>query len=174
MPKRDAPSEHAVVNHVRSRTRITDPGIYTLDRNIRQGGGTFISETCIRIESDDVILDGAGHTVDGRGVSDTTGIAATADDGLKNVVVMNLTVTDWDRGFLFENVSGGGLYNVRSSNNGYGLSIENTRGVLMAHNRITNNLLGVCFDAASDVVQWNNTVESNHGRNVYRRSDCDG
>ncbi|WP_227377523.1 right-handed parallel beta-helix repeat-containing protein [Haladaptatus halobius] len=156
-----------------SRTRITRPGIYTLGQDILRGGGTYISESCIQIASDNVVLDGAGHTIDGRGVSDTTGIVATAPTGLENILVTNVTVTDWDRGLYFKNVARGVVHNVHIIGNGYGTSFENVRDIVLNDCRISGNLLGIGLDSPSDTTLRNITIESNHGRDVFHRSDCE-
>lgn len=164
----DADSDTAID----SKTRITRPGRYTLARDIERGGGTFISEPCILIESSNVVLDGRGYTIDGRGVSDTTGVAVTSSTGLVNVTVTNVTISDWDRGLFFENVGGGVVHDVDVVDNGYGISLENTSGVLVTGSRIRDNLLGVSLDPRSDdTVLWNNTIESNHGHDVFRQSE---
>ena len=169
----DELSGKGIVNRIDSRTRISRPGIYTLTKNIRHGGGTPLSEACIRIESDFVILDGAGYTIDGRGVSDTTGIVVASGSNVKNILITNLRVTDWDRGLFFKDVSGGCLYDVQAANNGYGISIERTQNVVLNRNRLTNNLLGIYLDPASDVDLVDNTFESNHGQDIYNQSNCE-
>jgi hypothetical protein len=81
------------VEQIDSRTTVTRPGRYELVEDIRNGGGTHLSDACLRIQSSDVVLDGGGHTVDGHGVSDTVGIAVGSDTALENVVVTNVTLT---------------------------------------------------------------------------------
>jgi parallel beta-helix repeat protein len=173
MPKGDWLGGNRIGNRINSRTRITRPGIYTLTTDIHHGGGTLLSEACIHIESDFVILDGAGHTVDGRGVSDTAGIAITSENNVRNIIIMNIEVADWDRGFVLKNVSGGSLYDVQAINNGYGISIQRTHDFILNRNRITNNLLGLYLDPVSDVDLVNNTFESNHGRDIFDQSNCE-
>lgn len=45
---------------INSCTTITEPGRYVLTRDVRN-----VTDTCIRIRADDVVLDGQGHTLSG-------------------------------------------------------------------------------------------------------------
>ncbi|MFC6731809.1 MULTISPECIES: right-handed parallel beta-helix repeat-containing protein [unclassified Haladaptatus] len=148
-----------------AKVTITKPGRYTLASDIQNGGGTHLSEACIRIEADDVVLDGRGFTLAGRGVSDTTGIVA-AD--VQNVTIHNLTVSGWDYGIRFENVRGGVVRNARLVDTGYGISFVNTESVRVRDSHIVQNVLGVMMDAPSNVSLEDNRFESNAGRDVYR------
>lgn len=154
-----------------SRANITHPGMYTLSGDIELGGETSLSDACIRIESSDVVLDGAGHTIHGHGVSDTTGIAVTSSTELESVVVRNVTLTDWDRGIFLRNVTAGLLHDVHVVGNGYGISFENTRNVIMTECRVAGNLLGVYLDAScEDNTLRDNDVGPNHSRDVLDQS----
>lgn len=150
--------------------RITEPGRYVLAEDVSRGGGTFISEACVRIESNYVLFDGGGHTLDGRGVSDTTGVAVTSSTGIENVVVRNVTVTDWDVGIRFRNVTGGVIHGVTVVGNGCGVSFENVRSVVLRDDRIAGNLLGLSLSPSSEGNTFSDDdVESNHGPDVFRR-----
>lgn len=155
-----------------AKTTISQPGTYTLARDIEQGGGTFLSEPCIRIESSDVVLDGAGHTLGGRGVSDTTGVHVSSPTELENIRITNMTIADWDRGLYLSNVTNTVVHNVHAVGNGYGMSFENISNVLLSANRISGNVLGISLDQSSHIVQVFNRIESNHGRDVFRRTSC--
>lgn len=152
-------------NQIESQTTITQPGTYTLARDIPSGGGTRLSEACIRIEADDVVLDGKGHTVSGNGVSDTTGIVVS---NVQNVTVKNVTLSEWDYGFRSENARKSEVRNVRTRDNGYGMVFDETNLMVLRTCRITRNLLGMVSDTASRVIMWNNTIEQNSGRDIYR------
>lgn len=151
-----------------SRTKITQPGTYTLARDIEQGGGTHLSEACIEIKADDVVFDGGGLILGGKGVSDTSGILAS---NVRNVTVKNVTITRWDYGIQFENVIGGVIQNARIAGNGYGLSFRDTYLTVVRDTNVSENLLGVVFDSLSDVVMWENTIQSNSGRDMFRLSN---
>jgi parallel beta-helix repeat protein len=150
-----------------SRTTITQPGTYILTDDIQHGGGTRLSEACIRIEANDVVLDGAGLTVGGNGISDTSGIVVS---NTHNVTVKNVTVEEWDYGIRLESVSGGQIRDVRVVNNGYGISFVDSDLVVLRGSVVSSNLLGTVSDGGSNVLVWNNTVAQNSGRDVYRFS----
>ncbi|SEP18500.1 copper-binding protein (NosD) [Halogranum amylolyticum] len=149
-----------------SRTTITKPGTYRLAKDIQNGGGTRLSEACIRIEANDVVLDGAGRTIGGNGVSDTSGIIVS---NARNVTIKNVTVEQWDYGIRFESTFGGQIRDVRVVNNGYGISFADTDLVVLRGSIVSNNLLGTVSDAASTLLVWNNTITKN-SRDVYRSS----
>lgn len=167
------------VERIDSRTTVTEPGRYELVEDIREGGGTPISDACLRIQSSDVVLDGAGHTVDGHGVSDTVGIAIGSDTALENVVVTNVTLSDWEHGVYVDGVSEVRLDDVSVVGNGYGIWFERAGTGEVHHSRITGNLLGVVVPPEGGVHLLGNTVESNYGGDVVRRTavdaaDCPG
>jgi hypothetical protein len=51
---------------------ITEPGVYTLGSDLQNSS----ADACMDVETDDVVLDGAGHTIAGDG--DGTGVAVIA------------------------------------------------------------------------------------------------
>ncbi|WP_410767334.1 right-handed parallel beta-helix repeat-containing protein [Haloferax sp. DFSO60] len=156
------------VTEINSKFTITQSGTYTLGKDIEHGGGTHLSEACIQINADNVVFDGRGLILGGKGVSDTSGIVA---QNVRNVTVKNVTVTRWDYGIRFENVIGGVVENVNADANGYGISFKDTYMAVVRDTNVENNLLGVVFDSLSDATLWNNTIQSNSGRDVFRYPD---
>lgn len=154
-----------MANQIKSQTTITNSGTYTLARDIQNGGGTRLSEPFIRIEANNVVLDGNGGTITGNGVSDTTGIVVS---NAQDVTIKNVTLSRWDYGLRFENVRGGEVRNIRVHNNGYGVSLEETNLVVLRENQVAQNLLGIVSDSASRVILWDNEVKNNSGDDVYR------
>lgn len=150
-------------------TTITDPGRYMLVADIRNDRQTHLSESCIRIASDDVILDGAGHTVDGRGISGTIGVAVTSEQELTNVTVSRLTVSDWDWGIYYAGVSGGAVRNVTARHNGAGVSMEETQRVTIRDSEISENGLGVFVYNGSE-----NTIRGSNITANIQNLACDG
>lgn len=127
---------------------ITEPGTYVLTDDITGGGNgnfTFISQTCLVVESDDVVIDGQGHQVDGTGVSDTTGIAVVggSNDTVDNVTVSDVTVTDWNRGIYFGHTENGTIREVTAVSNAYGMSVEGSNGTDLTRSTANDNLIGV-------------------------------
>ena len=158
---------------IRGKTTITEPGTYTLAADIERGAGTRISGTCIEIKASDVVLDGAGHTVDGWGISDTTGIGVAGDRTLRNVTVKNVTLTDWNHGISFSNVRNARVRNVEATKNSYGMWFDEARGATVQGSTATGNLVGVGFGLQSENGRVTDSrVESNHATDVLDQADC--
>lgn len=128
---------------ISSCSTIDEPGRYELTSEITNGGGTRISQSCIEIRSGNVILDGNGHVIDGRGTSHTIGVAVRTSENSSNkeVRIENVTVTDWHKGVAFHSAAQGRVQDVSASGNVYGIHIENTRFVLTMNYSSNNNIV---------------------------------
>lgn len=122
---------------------LTEPGTYVLTDDIIDNRRVDLSEACIRIEADDVVLEGNGHTVDGNAVSDTTGIAVDSPDGTRNVTVRNVTVSDWDRGIHLDDATGSRVVGTNVTLNGQGISLTDSDRNAVTNNTASRNLLGI-------------------------------
>lgn len=162
-------ADTATPTRIDSCTTISEPGRYELVADIVNDEETHLSESCIQIESDDVILDGGGHRVDGRGVSGTIGVHVASSGRLTNVSVIRLTVSDWDWGVHYEGVTGGEVRAVTAESNGAGVSLAETRGVTVRDTEISNNGIGVYLLDAADNSIRHTTVSDN-----LLGIDCDG
>ncbi|MDS0293929.1 NosD domain-containing protein [Halogeometricum luteum] len=141
---------------VDSCTTITEPGRYALTGDIADSE----ADTCIRIRSDDVVLAGRDHRVDGVGAFGTAGVVVRPDGGgpLENVTVRNVTVTGWDDGVRYVRVVDGAVVGTTTADNRVGLSLLNARDNRVADNVARDNRLrGVSLLEASA----NNTVVNN-------------
>lgn len=150
-----------------SCTTIDEPGTYVLTASVENGGGTPISQACIEITADDVILYGNGHAIDGRGVSHTKGVAVV---NAENVTLTNFTTSDWHAGVLVENGSAT-VRNVNASSNAYGIRLENASASTVADNAVENNLIGVYADDADVTLDGNDF--SDNEISVKRAGDSD-
>lgn len=146
---------------LRSCTAIDEPGRYVLAADITDSG----ADTCIRIRSSDVVLDGAGHTVDGVGAFGTAGVVVRPARGgpLSNVSVRNVTVTDWDDGIRFIDVGGGRVAGTTATNNRVGLSLLDARRIAVVDNVARDNRLrGISlFESSANNTLANNTADGN-------------
>lgn len=113
-------------------TVIDEPGQYVLSGDIENAEAA----TCVRIESSDVHLDGAGHTLDGTDAHDSIGVLATGTEEvpLTNVTVRNLTVTDWATGVEYQWTNDGELSGVTATSNDRGVQLRSS-----SDNRVTRN-----------------------------------
>ncbi len=156
------PSNDVNRKEIKSCTVIDEPGRYELTADIRNGGGTGISQSCIEIRSGNVILDGNGHAIDGRGNSHTTAIQVkTTEDG-NDILITNMTLTDWHKGVAFENGSQGKIQNVTAASNVYGIAVENSSQVITKDNKLRRNLVGMKIsDDSIHIELWGNTFSDN-------------
>jgi parallel beta-helix repeat protein len=167
---------------------------------IQQNGDTYTlngsistSQDGIRIEKDNVILDGAGYTV--QGTRTGTGVDLTDRN---NVTVANMSVTQFLDGILLSNATGNNILedhvsqnaNVAialfssSSNNtiadndvenntgkasAVGIAIENScDNNTVSRNNVTSNDAGISplYDCSGNIVSENNVAASEYGINL--------
>ena len=167
----------ASADDVTGCTTIQNPGTYNLTTDI-----TDTSQApCITINSSDVIFDGGGHVVDYDG-SNNGGDGILVKEGMTNVTVRNVTVTDWTRGGINYDGSSGRITEVNATDNDQGIRLERTtadpsidnntlldntdgvdaggaRGATIRDNEFRRN--GITMQGASeDLTIESNTIES--------------
>ena len=124
-----------------SCTALTEPGRYVLDRDLVDRNAS----TCIAIRSSDVVLDGTGHRIDGRGTFGTAGIVVGSTgpgtETLSNVTVRDVTVTGWDDGVRFIGVAGGRLESATAADNRVGVTLLSARRVTVVDTVARSNRL---------------------------------
>jgi parallel beta-helix repeat protein len=139
---------------------ISSPGVYVLNTNLAS------STTCIRITSSDVILDGAGHWINGTGIYGTYGVYANKSSiELTNVTVKNLNVTNWSNGIYYHNVDNGSILNSTASNspNGYGILLWDSGNSTISSNTASNNKWAGIYLISSDT---SNVTGNNASNNI--------
>ena len=147
---------------INSCTTIDKPGQYELTSDITNGGGTGISQSCIEIQSGNVVIDGNGHVIDGRGNSQTTAIRVNTSK-MSNVKIANVVITNWHKGIAFQHGSIGEIRNISASSNVYGVSIEDSYFVVTTNSRLENNLVGIKSSTNSlNLKLWGNTITDNN------------
>ncbi|WP_410765988.1 nitrous oxide reductase family maturation protein NosD [Haloferax sp. DFSO60] len=144
-----------------SCTTISEPGRYALTTDITDSE----AGTCIRIQSDDVVLLSRGHRLDGVGTFGTAGIVARSNtkQPLENVTVQNVTVTDWDDGIRYIGVTDGNVVGTTTANNRVGLSLLNSHDNRLADNVARDNQLrGISLlESSANNTLVNNTARDN-------------
>ncbi|MFB6129475.1 MAG: NosD domain-containing protein [Salinigranum sp.] len=156
-----------------SLTRITEPGTYRLDGDLGGDGVASLSEAAIRIEADDVVLDGGGHALAGNGVSDSTAVAVAASRPLTGVTVRDLRVVDWEIGLYVRGVTDVTVRGVEATDNGYGMLVENSRRCRLRGSTVRGNLIGVCLaPPGGGFSVGDSSIERNRLRDLDRRADC--
>ena len=120
---------------VSSCTHINTSGTYQLTGDIQPTDADDLSgDTCILINSSDVTLEGAGHTVDGTSVSGTYGIqventtvgTSSSDpaDQLDRVTIKNVVVNGWPGSVALSGVNESKVSAVEVRNTGSGVFYE--------------------------------------------------
>lgn len=140
-------------------TTIALPGEYVLNASINNSSAI----SCINISSSDVILDGAGHTINGIGDTDSVGVYIVSPDdtkGLMNVSVMNLKLTDWGIGIIssgFMSSPHGNRYGYISNN-----TINTDFGIRIYYSgnyNIENNSAGMnLYKSSGNLITGNNAT----------------
>lgn len=167
----EQPSQQMAVQEFADCETIDDAGVYELTEEIEDGGRggnfTFISESCIRITTSDVLLDGNGKRVNGFGVSDTTAIHIEGEGTLENVTVTNVTIDEWNRGIYVSNVTGSTIRNTNVSGNVFGVFIKDSRNVTVENVTARGDFVGMYVQNGS-VDSDQNRLEDNYIGGVVR------
>jgi len=125
---------------------------YTLTDNIL--GNVPDSQSAIVVERDNIIVDGAGYTVQGTGGSYSKGISLS---GRGNVTIKNTHATKFYYGVHCYGSTDSKIENITATGNNYGigLSWESNQNILLGNNA-TNNSIGIYIGNSN-----NNNVTSN-------------
>lgn len=153
-------------NSVSTCTSLDSPGYYTLTGSITNSGVT----NCISITTNNVTLDGAGHTIDGQDLLDSYGVFVhNATESITNITVRNLTVTDWHHGIHFNNTANVLVENNNASMNSYnGIFISYTINADTSNNTMnSNSKAGIVLMSVSNSSLFNNTATSNTDSGIY-------
>lgn len=139
-----------------SCTMITNPGRYVLTTDIESSE----ADRCIQIKSDDVVLDGGDHAINGVGAFGSAGVRV---EGTANVTVRNANVTSWDDGIRYISVKNGTIENTTTAHNRVGHTLLNSSGTTVSNNIATRNAVyGISLqEASSNNTVTNNTATSN-------------
>lgn len=145
---------------------IHQPGEYELVTDIVDDRQTRLSQACIRITADDVVFDGGGHLVDGKGISDTTGVLVR---DASDVVVRDVRVTNWNRGVHYDGITGGVVVGVNATSNARGLDLDRSQNVTVEGGTYAANLIGVDLNRENrDVAVPDAVATGNHVVDIYR------
>jgi len=111
----------------------------------------------IVVTADNIIIDGAGYTVQGTGSG--RGIDLT---GRNNVTLKNLGVTNFDYGIrLFQSSNNNIDDNTFSSNGGEGIALRFSSNNTITGNTVSNNGVGIYMGTSSNNTIIGNTVSNN-------------
>lgn len=165
-PGDDRPGEKSVeptaLDHCRT---ISSPGEYVLTDDF--GGATGLASSCLVINSSDVRINGSGHTLLGRGVTDSTGIVVDNESGVSNVTIHSVRVERWNRAIHLRNASDVTIRNASTVRSATGITVWNGTDVTVKNTWISRNLFGVVVDNRSEQV---NLTAARYGDNSAANS----
>ncbi len=147
---------------------ISKPGNYVLKGDF--GGATGLTGSCIVINASHVTLNGSGHSIEGRGVTDTTGLLVDNASGVSDVTIHSVRVSHWNRGIHVSNASSVTIRNVSAVRSTEGITVWNSTNVTIEHSRAARNLFGILVDNRSENVDYStlhyheNQLNSTQGR----------
>jgi parallel beta-helix repeat protein len=128
--------------------------LYTLTGDITS------SQDGIVIERDNVVLDGADHTIRGtwNGQGSGTG-SGTVLRGRSNVIIRNLNVENFFYGIFLSGSSGCSVSGNTGKNNAFGIRLENDcSGDSVFGNTETNNQYGITLVGSSEISVFGNVA----------------
>jgi parallel beta-helix repeat protein len=111
--------------------------------------------SAIIIERDNIIVDGAGYTLNGSGLHYNFGFNLT---GINNVAIKNMTITNFGMGIILLSSSNNSISgNNITASNGNSIRLFNSSDNRITGNNITNNEQSIDIDNSSS----NNNVTGN-------------
>jgi len=130
----------------------TDNVTYTLTGNITSDVDGII------IERDNIIVDGAGYTVQGAGAHEYKGISLS---GRSNVTIKSMKIEAFDCGIFLYHSSGSTISKNNVTNNSRGISFGSSDNNSICGNNIANNWDGIYLGSSSNNSVIGNTVTNN-------------
>ncbi len=126
-----------------------------------------VNET-IQIDSDNITLDGSGHTVSGDGTD--SGVYLP---GRSYVTIKNMNVKGFEYGIFTESSSNNGLLSNNVTENRYGIVLYMSDNNSLTNNNVSNNLgFGIFLESSSSNVIKNNIANNNQvGIGISRSSN---
>jgi parallel beta-helix repeat protein len=151
---------------ISSCTEITSSGYYYLTQNLTglKSGANY----CIGIRANNVVLDGNGHSLTGPNPNSYTGVYIF---GVSNVMVKNLTVSNYSSGISLLFSSYNTITNVTANNNGnsglYLYTSSTNNNVITNVTANNNGNSGLYLDNSPNNVITNVTANNNGNYGIY-------
>ena len=135
-----------------------DNTTYTLTDNITSSGDGIV------VERDNIIIDGAGYTLQGTGVYPYKGVDLS---GRSNVTIKNTIITTFYYGIRLDSSSNNSIVgNYITANNGAGIVLDSSSNYnsISGNNITANNLFGIFLDHSSNnIIVGNNIANNGYG-----------
>ena len=116
----------------------------------------------IVVERNNIVIDGAGYTLQGTGAWDSKGISLS---GRSNVTIKNTEIKSFWHGILFDSSSNNTVSGNSITNNDDGIRLSNSSDNTISGNNITaNEWDGIRLSNSSDnTISGNNITNNEHG-----------
>ena len=138
---------------------------YTLTDNITSSGDGIV------VERDNIVIDGAGYTLEGTGAYPYKGICL---DGRSNVTIKNTIITTFYYGILLYSSSNNSISGNNIANNGFGISLGySSNNSIFGNNITTNNYDGIelYYSSNNSICENNITANNENGIDLYYSSN---
>jgi parallel beta-helix repeat protein len=149
--------------NISSCRHITAAGVYVLNASLTNS----VNDACIYINSSDVILDGAGYTIDGvyqKDFNDGVHVVSLAPIGLNvltNITIENLIVKNSNRGIYYQNANNGNITNFTAFDmRVYAIDLGNSSDNNLTGNTATNTWDGILLELSNNNTLTNNTASN--------------
>jgi parallel beta-helix repeat protein len=120
--------------------------------------GNIINDSIV-VERNNIVVDGAGHTIQGMGISLFIGMNLT---GRSNVTIKNMKIMDaFGYGVYLYSSSNCTVSGNNITNSGYGIDLWRSSGNVLSGNNVTGNTQGIYLDYSSGNVLSGNVMASN-------------
>lgn len=144
---------------VYSPVEITEPGYYTLKRDIDGGNAVNI----FKIKSSGVTFDGGGNTIRGLSSGFTTGVYVDGGAAVRDVVIKNLVLENMDAGVWLYKSSNGKIENCVFRNIvNMGLRLDQSHQNEISGNTFEHNSMGLGVFESKDNIIYNNLFKNEH------------
>ena len=150
---------------VESCKEINTSGYYILTRDLTNCS----AQDCIRITASDVVFDGNGHTIEGKGSGYGGGVSVhNSSKALSNVTIKNLEIEDWKYGIILENVYNSTIENNHAYRNTVGIELSSSSNNYITNNTVSNNRYGILVDYSDNNHIYNNLFNNTNNVAIYR------
>lgn len=141
---------------------IDRPGTYELQKDIISTS----EPVCIEIRSSDVTLEGNGHVISGKDISNSCGVLVHGNSTLSNVNVRNIVVRDWYFGVYYWGARQGSIRNVDATGNFFGISLNPGAGVSITDNVLRGNTHGLVLTSSTGTTISGNRISGNEREGI--------
>jgi len=156
------PIHASTVIYIRTNGNV-DPPTAPIQRNVNVYTFTDNIQGSIVVEKDDIIIDGAAHTIQGTGSE--TGIDLS---GRTNVTIQNLVIKNFDSAIYLSSSNHITVQGSTISQNSHGIWISRSSGNNISHNNVTENVLeGLYIYFSSGNTIFGNNISQNTFDGVY-------